>query len=213
MGKNRIWVAGGVLIVIVVFALGGLLGIKPQLDAAQVSNNDRFSVEAANEQHRLEIVALEEQSTRLPEFQAAVAELREAIPALPDLDSFSGQLAGLEVSTGVRVTGFTPQPATLFVPSVAASAVTPATVVGSSFAKSEFTLNAVGTREQSLAFVKGLQSGDRLVLVSDVTMSAADAGITTVTVTGSVYFLLDTPYVDPNAAPVEVPAADALASE
>jgi Tfp pilus assembly protein PilO len=203
MANNRIWVIAGVLVVIIVLVLGGLLGVKPMLDAAQTSNDEREGVEAVNAQHKLELVQLEEESTHLDEYTAAVAELRQAIPALDDLDGLTTELATLQTSTGVKITSFAPTDAGLFVPSVTAAAVTPATVSGSSFVKVQVKVTATGTRDQALAFVNGLQSGSRLFLVSDVSVTPPEAGVSTVSIDGLVYMLLDTPYVDPTAvAPV-----------
>ena len=210
--NSRIWVISGALVVVLVLALGGLLGVKPQLDAAQLSNEDRANVEVLNAQHAIELEALKEQSTRLAEFQAAVAELRLAIPATADLDTFTGELAALEGATGVRVTSYTPEDAALFAPSPTTAAVAPASIAASSFVKVSVKVSVVGTRDAGLAFVKGLQSGPRLVLISDVNVSAAEDGETTTDVTGLVYFLLETPYVDPAAA-VPAPAPEAAAAE
>lgn len=207
--NSRIWIIAGSLVVVVVLALGGLLGVKPQLDAAQLSNDDRANVETLNAQHTIELEALKEQSTRLPEFQAAVSELRSAIPATADLDTFTGELAELEVATGAIVTNYSPEDAALFVPSVKTAAVAPVAVPPSTFVKISMKLSVVGTREAGLEFVKGLQSGSRLVLVSDVAVSADEDGTTTTDVTGLVYFLLDTPYVDPAAVPAPTPDATA----
>jgi len=199
MTNNRIWVIAGALVVIIILALGGLLGIKPQLDAAQLSNDDREGVETVNAQHKLELVQLEEESTHLDEYTAAVAELRQAIPSLDGLDSLTSELAGLQTATGVKISSFAPTDAGLFVPSENTAPVTPATVSASNFVKVAVKLNATGTRDQAMAFVNGLQTGTRLFLVSDVSISAAEAGQTTVSVDGLVYVLLDAPYVDPTA--------------
>jgi Tfp pilus assembly protein PilO len=215
--NNRLWVIAGALLAVMILALGGLLGVKPQLDAAQASDDDRANVELLNAQHAAELTALKEQSTRLAEFQASVADLRLSVPAVADIESFTGELAALEASTGAEVQTYTAEEPALFVPSESTAAVTPTSVAGTSFVKVGVTIIVKGTRDQTLDFVKGLQSGSRLVLVNDVSVAAEEQGVTTTSLSGLIYFLLDTPFVDPstevdpNATPA--PTVDATASE
>jgi Tfp pilus assembly protein PilO len=210
MANNRLWVIVGALLAVVILALGGLLGVKPQLDAAKASDDDRAAVELLNAQHSARLAALQEQSTRLGEFQTAVADLRLAIPALADIETFTGELAALEVATKAQVQTYSAEEPALFVPSESTAVVTPTSVVGTSFVKVGVSIVVAGTRDQTLAFVKGLQSGTRLVLVNDVSVAAEVDGVTTTNISGLVYFLLETPFVDPNAvatpSPTETPA-------
>ena len=212
MSNSRIWVIAGALVIIVVLALSGLLGVKPQLDAAQLSNDDRAAVESLNDQHRAEIAALKEQSTRRDAIAAEVAGLRTSVPAIPDLDGLTGQLAQLAALHGVVITAYTPQDTTMFVPSAEIAATVPASVNATNFVVISVSITVEGTRDAALAFVNGLQSGGRLVLVSDLTVGAESDGVTSVAITGLVYALLDTPLVDP-AAVAETPAPEAAASE
>jgi len=211
MSNSRIWVIAGALVIVVVLALGGLLGVKPQLDAAKLSNDDREAVEILNDQHRAELAALKEQATRRDAISAEVAALRASVPAIPDLDGLTGELAQLAAQHGVVLTAYTPQDAAMFVPSTELEAVVPASVNATNFAVISVSITVEGTREAGLAFVKGLQSGARLVLVSDVTVGAAEEGVTSVAITGLVYALFDTPIVDP-ATVAETPAPEATAA-
>jgi len=212
MPNTRIWVIAGALVVFVVIALGGLLGVKPQLDAAQASTSDRETVEALNVQHAAELVALKEDFTRLEEVTAQVAALRSAVPAHADLDTFNGELAALATQAGVVVTSYAPQDLAMFAPSAEIAPLVPPTINSTNFATISVSIAVAGTREGALAFVSGLQSGPRLVLVHGLNVSAVEEGVTTVTISGLLYVLLDTPYVDP-AAVVETPAPEAAASE
>lgn len=211
MMNNRLWVISGTLLAVVILALSGLLGVKPQLDAAKSSDDDRAGIELLNTEHAAQLASLKEKSTRLAEFQAGVAELRLAIPALADIESFTGELAALEVATKAQVQTYTAEEPSLFVPSETTAAVAPPSVAGTSFVKVGVSIVVKGTRDQTLAFVKGLQTGPRLVLVNDVSVGAEEVGVTTTNVSGLIYFLLDTPFVDPTAE--VAPPVDATASE
>lgn len=213
MDSNRIWIVGGTLVVVVVLALGGLLGVKPQLDAAAVSNSDRESVELMNRTHTAELARLKEQAANIDQLAAQVAELRRSVPTSADLDTFIGELALLQAANKVSVASFVPSDAALFVPAPEIKAVVPATVLDNNFVTISIAITVTGAREATLNFLSGLQAGSRLVLVSDVNVAAADeAGVTTTTITGLIYVLLDAPYVDPTA--VVAPATpEATAAE
>ena len=206
--SNRIWVLAGSLVIVVVLALAGLLGVKPQLDAAQASDAQRKGVEALNAQHRAELVALKDEFTRLPEISAEVTELRKAVAANTDLDAVIAEFAAMQVAHGVTITSYNGLDPVPFLPTSAVVGQVPPTVNATNFLTTEIQLTIEGTREATLAFVKALQSGSRLFFVTDLAI-APEGGST---VTMLVYTLLDTPLVDP-AAVVETPAPEAAASE
>jgi len=210
MSTTRIWVLAGSLVIVMVLALGGLLGVVPQLDAAQQSRSDTEAVEALNLQHAATLAALKDDFTRIDETTAKVAELRASVPATDNLDAFTGEIAALASAHGVTVSSYAPQDAAMFTPSPNTAALVPATINNTNFATISFSVSVAGTREAGLAFVAGLQSGERLALLSAINVSPVEEGVTTVTVTGLVYMLLATPYVAPSA---EAPAAEATAAE
>ena len=209
MNNNRIWIISGALVIVIVLALGGLLGVKPQLDAASASNSDRESVELLNRQHVAELALLKAQAEDIDALAAQVAELRRSVPASADLDTFMGELGALQAANNVVVTSYAPTDAALFLPSPEVEGVVPASVMNSNFATISVAITVIGARESTLNFVQGLQSGSRLVLVSDINVAAAVDGVTTTTITGLVYVLLDAPFVDPALAPAPAPEATA----
>jgi len=212
MSNTRIWVIAGSLVIVLVIALGGLLGVKPQLDAAQLSKTDTETVEALNQQHAAELVTLSDAFTHIDETNAQVAALRGSIPASEDLDTFTGEIAALARANGVAILSYVPQDAVMFTPSAAVAPNVPASINSSNLATISISISVTGTRDAGLAFVNGLQTGTRLALLSGLNVSPVEEGVTTVTVTGLLYVLFDTPYVDP-AAEVPAPAVDATASE
>lgn len=209
MTNNRIWVMGGVLVIVAVLALAVLLGVKPQLDAAQASRSERESVEQLNAQKTAELASLKEEFTHLDEVAAQVAELRKAVPSTPDLDTLTGQLAAMQAATGVTITSYTPSDPTVFTPAADIAAQVPPTIDATRFVTIPVTISISGTRKADLAFVNALQTGERLFLVTSVTISPDNNGVTSTSITGITYVLLDQPLVDPAVAAAAAAAATA----
>jgi len=212
MTSNRIWVLGGAIVIFAILVLAGLLGVKPQLDAAQASTSERVNVEALNAQKRIELVSLKDEFSRIDEMSAEVAALRKSVPAAPELDEFTGELAALQAANGVTVTSYSPQAPSVFVPSAKIAANVPVSIDATRFVSIPVTIAISGERQASLNFITGLQSGQRLFLVTTVTASAVDAGTSSTTINGLLYVLLNEPLVDPAAA-VPAPAPEATAAE
>jgi len=57
--NSRYWTIGGILFIVVVLALGALLGVQPQLQAISVTQRDLADVEAQNQVQRAELEAFE----------------------------------------------------------------------------------------------------------------------------------------------------------
>jgi Tfp pilus assembly protein PilO len=211
MNGTRIWVVGGLVVILVILGLGVLVGVKPQLDAAAALEADRANVEVVNAQHDATLRSLKEQFVRVDEIRSEVAVLRDAVPAQADLDSFTGELAALQSQYGVVIGSYTPGDPAMFVPAVELAEAVPPSVNGTNFVTIPISLSVTGEREATLAFVDALQKGSRLVHVSNLSVAASAEGSTTVSITALVYALLDTPIVDPAAvvpAPTEAVAAE-----
>jgi Tfp pilus assembly protein PilO len=209
MANTRIWVLTGGMLIVVILVLGGLLGVKPQLDAARASDTERQSVEALNLQHQVELAQLKEEYTHIQDTAAEVAALRTSVPSTPDLDSFTGELAQLEERYGVVVTSYAPQAAAPFTPTEEVAAEVPSTIDATTLGTITIAITVVGTREATLAFVGALQTGTRLALVDSVNVGKPSDGLTSLSLTGLLYVLPDEPYVDPDAASTPAPTATA----
>jgi len=206
--NNRIWVIAGSLIIVAILALAGLLGVKPQLDAAKANADERAGVDVVNAQHRASLVSLKTEFARLPEIAAEVAELRKSVPATIDLDAVIADLATLQASTGVVITSYSSTDPIPFVATEAVIADVPPTINASNLLTTEVRISATGTPDKMMSFVKALQTGSRLYFVSE--LSVGPGAVNTVTLL--VYTLLDEPLVDP-AAVAETPAPEAVAAE
>jgi len=213
MASNRIWVIAGSLIIVAVLALAGLLGVKPQFDAAKVSDDDRAAVEFVNAQHRATLATLKDEFARLPEITAEVEELRKSVGATIDLDAVVAELAALQVGAGVTITNFSSTDPVPFAVTAAVGPLVPGTITSSNFLTTEIQLSVTGAPRPFMNFVKGMQSSSRLYFVSDITVGADGEN----SVTALVYTLLDEPLVDEPTAveptAVEPPAPDVDAAE
>jgi Tfp pilus assembly protein PilO len=213
MGNTRIWVLGGGLLIVVILVLGGLLGVKPQLDAAQASNSEREAVEALNLQHAAELASLKAEFENIATTQARVAALRTSVPGENDLDTFTGELAALQAAHGVSVTSYAPQERAYFEPTEDIAAEIPAGIDNTTLATISVSITVVGPLEATLAFVEGLQKGTRLTLISSMDVAEVVDGVTTVSLTGLLYVMPEEPFAAPTtdaatSAPTEAVAAE-----
>jgi Tfp pilus assembly protein PilO len=211
MDMNRIWVIGGVFVMAVVAVLGVLVGVKPQLDTAGTADEQRSAVEAQNLVHAADLAAIKEQFTQLPELQTELATLRESLPAVPDIDGLLGGIHSLEATHGVHLAAFTPMDAAAFIPSADIAATVPASVSGSNFVSIPIELTVDGPMANVMAFIEGLQTGDRLFLASklDVNEVPDSPGVYSARITGLIYVLLDVP-IAPAVDPAAVVPADGV---
>jgi Tfp pilus assembly protein PilO len=90
-----------------ILALGWILGVAPQLEAAALARADRASVEAQNEVHRARIVELQAQFARIDETRAELAALQLQIPEGSDLPGFVDELTAIATAHNVQVTKYT----------------------------------------------------------------------------------------------------------
>jgi Tfp pilus assembly protein PilO len=219
MNANRLWVIGSVTVMIVAVLAGWFLGIEPNLAAAAAADTERTGIETQNTAKVAEIAALTEENKDLSSIDAEYQALQRSIPTSPSTASFITGLDKLAESTGVQVAGITvgaPQAYTVPQSAVPAAPVptdgatptptataAPAAPTGyvaatsplitpENFVGINVGVDLKGTYQAVLSFVKGLQSNDRLVLVTGFSSVAdADTGGSDVTahVDGLIYVL------------------------
>ena len=211
---NRLWVAACATIMIVLVAAGWFLGLQPALAAAAEADTQRSTVESQIASQQATISALEAEQRKLPALKKEYALLQKSVPGEADTSAFITDLDALAVAAGVQILGFTvADPVAYTVPSSAIAPVattdattdpaapvapqptgpTPAPVVTSplitpdNFVIIEMGIDIGGTYEAFLSFVKGLQSGDRLFLVTGMTSTAQTDGTVRGHVSGVIY--------------------------
>ncbi|ASD23178.1 hypothetical protein B7495_14545 [Cryobacterium sp. LW097] len=232
MDKNRLWIIGTVAVMVFVLVGGFVLGIQPQLSAAAAANEERASVAASNAGQSAVLDELKKDFENIDTLKAELAPLSASVPSDTGMPAFVNQLDVLAGATQVTLDGFTVSDATPYAPvatadPAAASTATPAPtasdatvpaagvppvtseqITAANFASLAVTITVSGGYANALNFVNGLQTGERLFLVSGITTTARDAaegetasGGVNAVITGLVYVL-----VPSDAQPVAVDA-------
>ncbi|MCI4656464.1 hypothetical protein [Cryobacterium zhongshanensis] len=236
MDKNRIWIIGSVVIMVAVLAMGLLLGIQPQLAAVATADQARVAVEASNAGQAAVLAKLQSDYAGIDALKAELIPLRASVPSGTEMPSFVTQLDALAGSTSVTLTGMTVSdavpyaaPAALAATGTTDAAATPAAVMpltnaqitATTFASLAVSITVTGSYAHALDFISGLQSGQRLFLVTGINTApvaedaTADAkksatGDITATITGLVYVLVPpatagTPAATTAATPTPTP--------
>lgn len=192
MNQNRLWAIISGALIIAVLALGFFLGIQPELALAERAGDDREAVEAQNRGLEATLASLEEQAAEMPTIQAEIETLRENVPNQIEESALLRELDAIAASSGVRLLTYTPQEMVAYLAAPEFATAIPAGVTGDTFAVRPFTLSVQGELEQVTAFVSGIQSATRLLLVSDVVMTIDETtGQFTADLTGSAYALAE----------------------
>ncbi|MEC5152208.1 hypothetical protein [Cryobacterium sp. GrIS_2_6] len=232
MDKNRIWVIGSVVVMVAVLAIGLLLGIQPQLAAVATADQARAAVEASNAGQAAVLAKLKSDYAGIDALKAELVPLQASVPSGTEMPSFVTQLDALAGSKSVTLTGMTVSDAVPYAaPAALASTgtdsattgtpaavmpVTNAQITATTFASLAVSITVTGSYAHALDFISGLQSGQRLYLVTGITTAplAADSttdsktsatGDITATITGLVYVLVP-------PATAATPAATAAAT-
>jgi hypothetical protein len=219
MNINKIWIAGAVFVMVIVVAVGWVVGVSPMLSQASAAKAERASVDAQNLAQAAELQELKGKLERIDVLKEELASKEVSVPPADNLSTFIGQLHQLESSSGVKLTDistsegapFVPAPPVLATGDVAAAgeatAETPPpaelaptgespanapTLSSDEFIVISVDLTVQGDHDQVMDFIGGLQAGERLYLVTGLSVveNGDDTGFTG-TISGLVYVLLD----------------------
>jgi len=212
---TRLWIFGTVTVTIALLLAGWFVGIQPLLAAAATADSDRATIEAQNDAKVITIAQLAKDNENLPALERSYTTLQKSIPTTPSTPDFITGLDTLAGATGVQVKTITVGAATAYTipasavpkpettsddpdaaaPStepepVGATAVTSPLVTPENFFGIEVGVDVEGTYADVLAFVKGMQSGSRLFLLTSFTSTTnAEGGGVTARVGGLIYVL------------------------
>jgi Tfp pilus assembly protein PilO len=205
MDRNRLWILGAVLVIGATAVLGWLLGISPKLGEARAADIERVSVEAQNSAYRTQLETLKAQFESIGELRTELATLRQAVPSEADLPEFLRQLDDIGRAHSVTFSSIQVSDAKPYAPilpsepvataeapargatdavalaaaSPPAAADTPAVtsrVTAANFVAIPVSLTVDGGYDNVLAFIKGVQDGSRLMLVTAFNTNAAPDG-------------------------------------
>jgi Tfp pilus assembly protein PilO len=220
--SHRILSGLTILVMIALVAAGWLLVAQPQLAAASTANDQIASVNTQVATTQTTINQLRAEQAKLPDLKAQLAALRSSIPTDADVSQYIDTLNALAGASGVTLTSIkvspaaayvapvivppvtastsTPAPASTSAPATPATPVTPtawsptvdSTITGINFVSIPVNVTVSGSQDQTLAFLKGLQTGTRLFLVNAINNTvASDGNGVTASIDGFIYVLLD----------------------
>ncbi len=103
MSGNRVWIVGSVIAIVVVLALGWLLGASPLLQAAALADSDRASVQAQNNVQEAVLAQLRAKHDRIGQLEAELAELRQAVPSEVQIEDFIDLVDKITTEAGGKI--------------------------------------------------------------------------------------------------------------
>ena len=208
--KTRLWVLVTGLLCALVVLYGFLAGLLPQLAAAAQVRAESENTQLIIETQRIQLAKLQEADRDAEQLAETLVELELAIPTGPDWPEFLRELQQLQAATGAVVSEVTVQASILPLADAAATdpaatdpaatdpaaadtaatdpAVTDPTAITptTNLIQIPLALTVTGTTDQVAAFLRLVQTGSRLFVVSDVEIDALGE-ITTGIANGSIY--------------------------
>ena len=182
MNKNRMWVIGATLAIVVILTGGWVIGIAPQLATAANANRDRVNVVAANMRNQLVLAKLKKDYEHIDSLKNQLLTLQSAVPPAANISSFVTELNTLAGAHKVTLNSITVSDARPYSPvaqatpaksSPAGSPQTNSKITIENFVTIPVQISVTGDYGNVLNFVDDVQSGQRLILVSALSTSGS----------------------------------------
>jgi Tfp pilus assembly protein PilO len=215
---TQVWGVIAFVVSVGVLAAGWFLGASPLLAAQAQAEQQRVEAAAQNDAIAQRIATLKEQKDDLASYEKRAGELEMIIPSDVEAADFIRSLTDLATASNVQVESMIIDDAMPYVlPSGdeadAVNAPNPLTdprITGDNFLLVPVTVIVTGGWNEVLAFTHGVQTDERLVLVTTVN-TANESGSFTTTLSGAMYVLIRP--ADPSAAVGGDGAADSESSQ
>jgi hypothetical protein len=233
MQTHRILSALTVFLMVVLVAAGWFLVAQPQLAAAATANQSLAGVQSQSAATQATITRLIGEQKKLPELTKDLAALRLSIPGGAESSAYINGLNALAASAGVTITEITlddpvaytspvpaasapkpgatpsPTPTPTATPTKAAAPAgwTPPSdprITAANFIAIPVSVTTDGDWPSTLGFIHGLQTGQRLFLVTGIATDVETDGSLKAVIKGYIYVLLD-----PASAKIDTSAAEA----
>lgn len=121
--RTRMWVAGTVVVCLLLAVAAWFLAISPKRAEAAELEQQTADTQASNQQLAARIEQLKLQFAELPQYQAELAAIKQAMPEDPALPTLVRDLDAMATRTGVTLMSLAPgQPAAVADPAAAAAA-------------------------------------------------------------------------------------------
>jgi len=220
MQTHRIISALTVFLMVVLVAAGWFLVAQPQLASAATANTTLAGVQSQSVATQATIKQLIVEQKDLPRLTKDLAALRLSIPAGAESSAYINGLDALAAASGVTITELTldnpvvytspvpapaaptagatpsptPTPSASPVTTPAPTGWTPPTdprITGANFIAIPVSVTTAGTWSTTLTFLEGLQTGQRLFLITGLNTELDQSGVLKATTKGYIYVLLD----------------------
>lgn len=184
--QGRLWLVGGVLLSLVLFAGGYFLAVAPQRERAADAIEQRESVESQNAKLRSKIATLKKQFADLPARQAELSKIQTALPKEQGIANLVRDLEKMATDNGVFVQNITPGTATpipIQSPGAAASGAPPAPAptaggaagspaAGDVLAEIPVSMTVLGTFHKTEGYLRSLQNDiPRAMMIDGLSLS------------------------------------------
>lgn len=203
--KTRLWALVTGLLGVLVILYGVFAGLVPQLQNATQIRTETDGVELIIQTQEAQLAQLQQADQDAEDLKDELRELEAAIPLNPNWPEFLQEMQQLQSATGAIVSEITAQPAIL--PGAATETVadptaaevadgettdpaanptetTPAATA--TLVHIPISLTVTGTPDQVAAFIKAVQTGERLFKVNDVSIDSTGE-VTNGTANGAIY--------------------------
>ncbi|HEY4151848.1 MAG TPA: hypothetical protein VGM38_00860 [Pseudolysinimonas sp.] len=233
MQTHRILSALTVFLMVVLVAAGWFLVAQPQLAAAATANQSLAGVQTQSAATQATITRLIGEQKNLPDLTKDLAALRLSIPGGAESSAYINGLNTLAAASGVTITEIRlDDPVAYTSPAPAAAAPTPGAspsptpsatptptkaaaptgwtppsdprITTANFIAIPVSVTTDGSWSTTLGFIHGLQTGQRLFLVTGIATDIETDGSLKATIKGYIYVLLD-----PASAKIDTSADEA----
>jgi Tfp pilus assembly protein PilO len=209
---TRVWGLITFVVVVGVLAAGWFVGASPLLDEKARSDKAREAAHQQNVTIQATIDKLKDEKTRLADYEKREKELEAAIPTDIESAAFIQGLNDLATATGVTISRITlSDPTPYEAPAgedsgseFAPKPVTDPRVTGDNFLIVPVSLSVTGPWDNVLSFTHGIQTGQRLMLVTQVRTAGAntEGGDVSLDLSSAMYVLIRP------SGPVAAPGTD-----
>ena len=167
MTKGRLWIIGTILSIFVLMSGGWVLGIAPQLAIATSANADRANAIISNQRNQLLLARLKSDYQNIDALKNQLLALRQAVPPKEDIPSFVTELNTLSAANKVTLKSLMVSDAKPYTPTTQ----TNRNITSANFVVVPVQITVTGDYGRVLSFVNDVQMGQRLVLVSSLTIT------------------------------------------
>jgi len=188
MTRNRALTLGAILLTSIIIVGGWFIGIAPQLAAESKTQGDRAYVLVLNAKNQVLLNALRMDYRNIDSLTNQLDLLRSSVPSNANISAFISELNSMAITYNVTIKSIVvndAKPYSLSAPAavsdgqkIPAPPPSNARITSSNFDVIPIQISFIGNYASVLDFVNGVQSGQRLVLVSTLSSTGSVDGTT-----------------------------------